>query len=144
MAKIMVRQAAPQAHDVHQLYALLAAGIDDPDGGARFVTEPQDRRSLGPHGAPVTRLGASAPEQRAHASCHARRAPRRRRARLDAAFVDAATSTAWRCTWADRQGARAKAAQRTTSDDEFLRLVADNLGTQERAAYLREMGAGEP
>ena len=37
-----------------------------------------------------------------------------------------------------------KAAQRTTSVDEFLRLVADNLGTQERAAYLREMGAGEP
>ncbi len=33
-----------------------------------------------------------------------------------------------------------KAAQRATSRGEFVRMVADNLGTQDRVAFLRELG----
>ncbi len=36
-----------------------------------------------------------------------------------------------------------KAAQRAASRGEFVRMVADNLGTQDRVAFLRELGYAE-
>ncbi len=36
-----------------------------------------------------------------------------------------------------------KAARGARSRSEFVQRVADNLGTQERAAFLREFGYGE-
>jgi serine/threonine-protein kinase len=143
MAKIMVRQAAPQAHDVHQLYALLATNIDDPERRRRFVTEPAVGEASGPHGAPSTRLTAAAlsAAQTRHATASRNQpAPRP----LEPAFVDAATARLAVYLGPIAKVIARKAAQRTTSVDEFLRLVADNLGTQERTAYLREMGAYEP
>jgi len=143
MAKIMVRQAAPQAHDVHQLYALLATNIEDPDRRRRFVTEPAVGEASGPHGAPATRLGgaASGSAHTRHATGSRTQAPPRA---LEPAFVDAAAARLAVYLGPIAKVVARKAAQRTTNVDEFLRLVADNLGTQERAAYLREMGAGEP
>jgi serine/threonine-protein kinase len=36
-----------------------------------------------------------------------------------------------------------RAAQRAASRGEFVRMVADNLGTQDRIAFLRELGYAE-
>jgi len=143
MAKIMVRQAAPQAHDVHELYALLASNIDDPERRRRFVTEPAVSEASCPHGAPATRLGApSTGGSQARQATGSRTQVVSRT--LDAAFVDAAAARLAVYLGPIAKVVARKAAQRTTRVDEFLRIVADNLGTQERAAYLREMGAHEP
>jgi hypothetical protein len=37
-----------------------------------------------------------------------------------------------------------KAAQQAHSADEFVALVAEHVGTQDRRAFLREIGYGEP
>ena len=138
MARIMVRQAAPQAHDVHELYALLASSIEDPERRRQFVTEPAVGEASGPHGAPATR---HAP----HSGPHTRHTATRASARpLDQAFVDqAATKLAVYLGPIAKVLAR-KAAQRTTDADEFVRLVAEHLGTQERRAFLHDLGASEP
>ena len=138
MAKIMVRQAAPQAHDVHELYALLASSIEDPERRRRFVSEPAVSEASGPHGAPATRLGPSSSHTR-HVTGSRTQVVRP----LEPALVDQATARLAVYCGPIAKVLTRKAAQRATGADEFLHLVAENLGTQERASFLREMGAIE-
>ena len=138
MAKIMVRQAAPQCHDVHELYALLASNIQDPERRRQFVTEPAVAEASGPHGAARHPPPHSGPHTRHTARTQVSARP------LDQAFVDqAAAKLAVYLGPIARVYAR-KAAQRTTDADEFVRLVAEHLGTQERRAFLHDLGSSEP
>ena len=142
MAKIMVRQAAPQAHDVHQLYALLASNIEDPERRRQFVTEPAVSEASGPHGVPATRLGSIA---QSAVQTRLATASRTHAARpLEPAFVEAAAARLAVHLGPIAKVLARKAAQRTTHADEFVQLLAENLGTQERAAFLRELGYGTP
>ena len=115
--------------------------IDDPERRRRFVTEPAVSEASGPHGAPATRLGGAGASHTRHATASRTHvAPRA----LEPAFVDTAAARLAVYLGPIAKVITRKAAQRTTSVDEFLHIVADNLCTQERAAYLREMGANEP
>ncbi len=61
---------------------------------------------------------------------------------LDAAYVDQVSARLAVYLGPIARIVTKKASQRATSRAEFVRLVAENLGTQERVAFLREMGYG--
>ena len=143
MARILVRQTAPQAHDVQELYALLATSIEDPERRRRFVAEPAIAEASGPHGAPGTRPGTRAGRSGSHARAATAATVRTPRP-LDQAFVDQAAARLAVYLGPIAKVLVRKAAQRTTSADQFVYLVAEHVGTQERAAFLREMGYDAP
>jgi len=59
---------------------------------------------------------------------------------LDSTFVDRVTTRLTVYLGPIARIVAKKAAQQTKSRRDFVRLVADSLGTQERIAFLREMG----
>jgi len=146
MAKIMVRQAAPQAHDVHELYAMLAAGIADPVRRESFVRQPEVIEASGAHrvggtgsGAGVVRTGTHANDVHgAHAS-QSRIAPRP----LETAFVDRTTTCLAVYLGPIAKVVARKAAAQSTDEGDFVERCAANLGTQDRRAFLREVGHPE-
>ena len=144
LAKVMVRQAAPQAHDVHELYALLAAKIEDPERRRLFVSAPAVSEASGPHGAPThpsgaARHGTHVTEAR-HATASRTHTPRP----LEPAFVDQTTARLAVYIGPIAKVLARKAAQRARNADEFVQLCAEHIGTQDRHAFLREIGYGEP
>jgi serine/threonine-protein kinase len=141
MARIMVRQAAPQAHDVQELYALLATNIPDPEGRRTFVAQPAVTEASGPHGThhthPAARSGSRTLEASRHAT--AARAPVPPRP-LEPAFVDQATARLAVYLGPIARVLARNAARQASDRDEFVRLVSEHVGTQERRAFLREIG----
>lgn len=142
MARILVRQAAGHAHDAHELATLLAAHIADPKARERFETQAR------PADAPASTAG----RQRAHATAptHAPggaapsagsrvRVPRP----LEQAFIDQTTGRLAVYLGPIAKVVARKAAQQARDSDEFLQLVAEHIGTQERNAFLREVGEHE-
>ena len=143
MARIMVRQAAPQAHDVQELYAMLAAGIEDPVRRERFVRHPDVAEASGAHKASSTHLGTSAArvgtrvtEAHTSSASHSRIAPRA----LETAFVDRTTTCLAVYLGPIAKVVARKAAAQSTNEGEFVERCAANLGTQDRHAFLREVG----
>jgi serine/threonine-protein kinase len=134
MAKIFVRQAAAQAHDTRELYALLAAHIDDPKERARFEAHQPPLAATAPPGAATASGGPRA--TRAHPTTTGTRAKPSRP--LDQAFVDHTTSRLAVYLGPIAKIVARKAAQTARDCDEFVALVAEHIGTQERAAFLRE------
>jgi serine/threonine-protein kinase len=147
MAKLMVRQAAPQAHDVHELYALLAQHIHDPERRQRFVEQPAVGEASGPHASPSTRPGTSGPRTGTHAG-DARHATGSRSVAtprpLEPAFVDQTTQRLAVYLGPIARVLARRAAAQAHNADEFVALVAEHIGTQDRRAFLREIGYGEP
>jgi tRNA A-37 threonylcarbamoyl transferase component Bud32 len=147
MAKLMVRQAAPQAHDVHQLYAMLAQHIQDPERRQRFIEQPAVGEASGPHTAPSMRSGTAAARTGTRAG-DARHATGSRGIAvpqpLEPAFVDQTTARLAVYLGPIARVLARKAAQQAHSADEFVALVAEHVGTQDRRAFLREIGYGEP
>jgi serine/threonine-protein kinase len=146
MAKIMVRQAAPQAHDVHQLYAMLAAGIEDPVRRESFVRQPEVVETSGAHRAGGTggsgagpRTGTRASDVHDSQASHSRIAPRA----LETAFVDRTTTCLAVYLGPIARVVARKAAAQSVSEDDFVERCAANLGTQDRRAFLRELGHPE-
>ena len=139
MAKILVRQAAGRAHDTRELYALLAAHIPDPGERERFEAHGRSDAS-GAH------TGRQAGTGRAtiHARGTAVSSGSRLRARpLEQAFVEQTTSRLAVYLGPIAKVVAKKAAQQAHDSDEFVKLVAEHIGTQERSAFLREIGADE-
>ena len=62
---------------------------------------------------------------------------------LDQAFVDRAAARLAVYIGPIAKVLVRKAQQRTTDADEFVRLIAENLGTQERRAFLHDLGVTE-
>ena len=158
MAKMIVRRAAAQTSDRAELCSMLSDNIIDPDTRRRFVdafNADGQRRAQRRSGARARRRSAARRRRRA-----SRRAPA---ARGERAAARARARTAGACTRAARTGVRRPGRRRGSpstsvrsrrssrgrpranaqSRRDFVRRVADNLGTQERAAFLREIGFGD-
>ena len=141
MAKILVRQAAGRAHDVRELYDLLGAYIADPRERARFEAHGRPADSSGAHTsrhASSARLPTNA-RSTAVSSGSRLRPPRP----LEQAFIDQTTSRLAVYLGPIAKVVARKAAQQAHDSDEFVKLVAEHIGTQERDAFLREIGAGD-
>jgi tRNA A-37 threonylcarbamoyl transferase component Bud32 len=152
MARVLVRRAAARTQDRGELCALLSENIDDPDTRRRFVDAFGRTGSGLRSGASGVRSGAQAGRSAAGRAAgsvagwsvagtgggtgdgSAPGVP------LDAAYVDQITSRLAVYLGPIARIVTRKAAQQTASRAEFVRMVAGNLGTQERAAFLRETG----
>ncbi len=140
MARIFVRQAAAQAHDSRELYALLAEHIDDVDERGRFMR-------LGGGDASGARTAATSAVARSGSRVSTRsttvstgtRPPRS----LDQALIDRTTARLAVFMGPIARVVARKAAQQARDGDEFVRLVADHLGTQERETFIRDVESGE-
>ena len=137
MARILVRQAALSAHDASELYALLALHIDDPKERGRFVALGRTSEVSGSH---AKRTGTEG-----RATTGSRGAPTSSRTHtrasrpLEPAFVEHTTSRLAIYLGPIAKVVTKKAAQQARDTDEFVQLVAEHIGTQEREQFLREV-----
>ena len=147
LAKLLVRKAAAQAHDVGELYTMLATNIGDPGERQRFIAEPHAAMAI----ASVSRSGAGAGSHthpsgvRAHGSspAHGRSTPGGKTVAprpLEPTFVESTVSRLAVYLGPIAKIVAKKAAQQAKSEDEFVQIVAGHIGTQDRKAFLREMG----
>ena len=140
MARILVRQAAGQAQDTRALYALLADHIADPEARERFArsgaTEASGSRTHPSQPATSAVRGTTRAGGAATTAGGRTRTPRP----LEQAFIDQTTSRLAVYLGPIAKVVARKAAQKAHDSDEFLQLVAEHIGTQERDAFLREAG----
>jgi eukaryotic-like serine/threonine-protein kinase len=138
MARILVRQAAAQAHDTRELYALLALHIADPKERERFEAHQRPADASGSHAgqsvAPTRSRTKPAPSTGARVQ-----APRP----LEQAFIDQTTSRLAVYLGPIARVVARNAARQARDSDEFVQLVAEHIGTQERSAFLREVATGD-
>ena len=153
MARLMVRRAAEQTNDRAELCSILSDSIVDPETRRKFV----DAFNRVGGGAHAGGTGASG----AHATGSSRSAPARtsphgslsgathasgtgtQGALLDPAFVDQITVRLAVYLGPIAKIVTKKAASGARTRSEFVKRVAESLGTQERAAFLREVGYGD-
>jgi tRNA A-37 threonylcarbamoyl transferase component Bud32 len=124
MAKVMIRKAAAQTRDVGELYAMLAEGITDLNGRQRFID------SI-PGGTSPPRVVATGQTLKTQTLP------------LDQGFVDQTTMRLAAYLGPIARVVVNRAAQKAVSQHEFVQLVADHLGSQERGAFLRDIGFSE-
>jgi eukaryotic-like serine/threonine-protein kinase len=124
MARVMIRKAAAQTRDVSQLYALLAESISDAGGRQRFI-DGTPGSSTSPR---IVATGQTAQTQALP---------------LDKDFVDQTTMRLAAYLGPIAKVVVNRAAQKASSQHEFVQLVADHLGSKERGAFLREIGFQE-
>jgi serine/threonine-protein kinase len=135
MAKVIVRRAAAQTNDRAELCAILSDSIADAESRRRFVDAfnriPGSHVSSGISGA---RSGAR------HTTAPGTRGTGTVAAPLETAYVEHVTARLAVYIGPIAQVLTRKAARESRTRAEFVRRCADNLGTQERAAFLRELG----
>ena len=148
LAKVYVRKAAAQARDLPALYSALANDIADPQERQRFAARAQGAQTEGTgtkadvfEGAYCDVGGAPAPtplpQPGEGTGAGAQAAP------LDQAFIDATSARLAVFLGPIARILTKKAAARATCRDEFVQIVAEHVGTQDRYAFLRAMGVGE-
>ena len=147
LAKVYVRKAAAHTSNFEELYSILATNIDDPQERRRFIagshaTDPGARNAqTGGHGS--VRGGGPGREVSAPSSDRARatgsRAPTSSLP-LEQAFIDATTSRLAVYLGPIARVVAKRAAAQAKSQEEFVQIVAGYIGTQDRHAFLREMG----
>ncbi|HWD34919.1 MAG TPA: protein kinase, partial [Casimicrobiaceae bacterium] len=134
MARILVRQAVARARDTHELCTILGEHISDASERARFETKAQAAEPSGAQRVPTVAAkptGAAASAS-VPTSTHASRP-------LEPAFVDQTTARLAVYLGPIARVIARKAAQQTRDCDEFVELVAQHIGTQDRHAFLRDM-----
>ncbi len=139
MAKLIVRRAAAQARDRAELCLLLSESIDDPELRSRFVetfTKGGSEPRSGGTSSPGKRRGSGIS---AHQSSPGGPITSTPGAPVDPAFVDQVTARLAVYLGPIARIVAKNAVQKAKSRGEFVALVADNLGTQDRAAFLVEM-----
>jgi len=153
LARLMVRRAAEQTNDRAELCSILSDSIVDPETRRKFV-DAFNRTGSGVHaggtgvsGTHATGSSRSAPARAgAHGSLsgamHAS-GTGTQGALLDPAFVDQITVRLAVYLGPIAKIVTKKAASGARTRSEFVKRVADSLGTQERAAFLREVGYGD-
>ncbi|MEO8305528.1 MAG: serine/threonine-protein kinase [Betaproteobacteria bacterium] len=159
MAKLIVRRATQKTNDRAELCSLLSASIIDPDARHHFI-EAFNRHGSGTLGStggraarPTARgetgLSSSPSRLNAGASGGAKAGTPGtaqssiQRAPLDQEFVDFVAGRLAVYLGPIAKIVAKKAAANTPTRVAFLKRVAENLGTQERTAFLREVGYGE-
>jgi serine/threonine-protein kinase len=161
MAKLIVRKAAAQTHDRVELCSILADNIVDLELRRKFVdafngassgiqrgaasTGGRSAAGNGGRSASGTHPSGSSPSRPITAGGSATAqagATQLSVAPLDQAFIDQVTARLAVYIGPIAPVLTKRAARDATSRRDFLQRVADNLGTQERAAFLREVGLG--
>ena len=129
MAKVMTRKAATQTADLGKLYALLAENISDPTTREKFSAG--IRTAMTPDATPP---GSSTGTNTRSLL---------RQAALEQSFVDQTSNQLAVYLGPIAKVVTSRAAQKATSRQEFVRLVAGHLGDQERNTFLKEIGFEE-
>jgi serine/threonine-protein kinase len=163
MAKVIVHRAAAQTTDRAELCSILSGSIIDPDMRRNFVAAFERAAASGVRAGIGVRTGsggrAFATGQHGTASQHGNNTRQRtgpgaspdtshgggtgtQGAPLEADFVDEVTAMLTIYIGPIAPIVTRKAMRESRNRAEFLRKVADSLGTQERAAFLREVGLG--
>jgi serine/threonine-protein kinase len=161
MAKVIVHRAAAQTTDRAELCSILSGSIIDPDMRRNFVTAFERAAAsgvrtgsgfragsggrtgaTGPHGTASQhstrqRTGTGASPGTSHAGATGTQG-----APLEAEFIDEVTAMLTIYIGPIAPIVTRKAMRESKNRAEFLRKVADSLGTQERVAFLREVGLG--
>jgi serine/threonine-protein kinase len=166
MARVLVRRAAAQTQDRGELCALLCESIDDPDTRRQFIdaftrsasgARARPARASGVQSGPRGSLpgqGSAAAGQSVPGSAGAiasgpgsagagRPVAAAAGVPLDSAYVEQVSAQLAVYLGPIAQIVTKRAAQRAASRGEFVRMVADHLGTQDRVAFLRELGYAE-
>jgi serine/threonine-protein kinase len=125
MARVMIRKAASQTHDLGELYSLLSENIHDPEERRKFFEE---ARASG------VDTGSSPRVHMTGEQVPAKPVP------LERSFVDETTQRLAAYLGPIAKVVTSRAAQKAASREEFVELVAGHLGTQDRGAFLREIG----
>jgi eukaryotic-like serine/threonine-protein kinase len=146
LAKLLVRKAAAQAADIGELYTMLATNIGDPAERKRFVAEPHASEAIasashagirtGGRTGPGSNVGGTSPDHMRSTHSGMAAAPRP----LEPAFVESTISRLAVYLGPIAKIVAKKAARQASSEDEFVQIVASHIGTQDRMAFLREMG----
>jgi serine/threonine protein kinase len=147
MAKVLVRKAATQTHDVAELYSLLATNIGDREERRKFVaTMPgdpgaSDLYSAGMSGSHAGSVSGGARGTRSQSVRSGSIGARiTNPIPLEPAFVQETTQRLMVYLGPIGRIVARKAAEQAKSRQEFVQLVAGHIGTQERSAFLREVG----
>ncbi|HQR52755.1 MAG TPA: serine/threonine-protein kinase [Burkholderiales bacterium] len=143
LAKVIVRRVAAQARDRAHLCLLLSENINDPQLRTRFVD--MFRKAVGETGSVS---GSSPGKQSIPGTAHRSSAGgtvssscgTTTDALLDSAFVDAVSARLAVYLGPIARVVARHAQRKAKSRREFVILVADHLGTQDRTAFLREVG----
>ena len=132
--------------DVVAFIAILATNIVDPANRQRFVAEPHatgtgfaSARTGGQTGGSGGRTTPASHERSGATAPHTGSPPRT----LDQAFVDETTKRLAVYLGPIARIITKKAAQQATSPEAFVQIVASHIGTQDRHAFLREIGFGK-
>jgi serine/threonine-protein kinase len=151
MAKLVVRRAAAQTNDRAELCSLLSANIDDVAARRKFVeafSRSVEASHPQPTGSGTAKRGAAAPAAQSASTARSTHATAATviagasvpAAPIDNAFVDQATARLAVHLGPIARIVAKKAAQQAATRSDFVRRLADHLGTQDRVAFLREIG----
>jgi len=144
MARVMVKKAAAKSRDTAELYALISDSLTDPEVRQRFLDGMQ-KAAAERSGATNTvtsvrktgtsvRGGTMPPQLRSVSGDMHAMAP------IDPSFVEQTTSRLAVYLGPIAKVVARKAAKEATNRQQFVQLVANHLGAQERAGFLREFG----
>ena len=145
MARVIVRRAAQQASDRAELCSMLSDTISDPDSRKRFVAA-FNRTGSGVRASSVSgsRPGTAGSGQSRTAAVStpgmSGTGGTASRTSLEPGYINQVTARLAVYLGPIAQIVTRDAARDATSRADFVRRSADNLGTQERAAFLRELG----
>jgi serine/threonine-protein kinase len=141
MARVIVRRAAAQTLDRSELCAILSDTISDPESRRRFVS------AFNKAGGGHSQTGASGVRSTTGGATRTTSSGTRTGTKtgtvatpLEAAYVDQVTAQLAVYIGPIAQVLTRKAARESRTRAEFVRRCAENLGTQERTAFLRELG----
>ena len=138
MAKLLVRRAASQTTDRAELLSMLSDTITDPESRRRFVT------AFSKAGGGQSSSGASGARSGTGRGSGARTQPGTASGTsatvLEPSYVEHVTAHLAIYIGPIAQVLTRKAARESRTRAEFVRRCAENLGTQERAIFLRELG----
>jgi len=138
MAKLIVRRAASQTTDRAELLSMLSDTITDPESRRRFVT------AFSKAGGGQSSSGASGARSGTGRGSGARTQPGTASGTsatvLEPSYVEHVTAHLAIYIGPIAQVLTRKAARESRTRAEFVRRCAENLGTQERAIFLRELG----
>ncbi len=148
LAKMIVRRAATQTSDRAELCMVLSDSIADPDARRRFVDAFNRggsgvRPGSGTHatrGATQSATSPSRTDRTASASGARATSTGSQTSPLEQAYVDQVAGRLAVYLGPIAGIVARKAARETSTRRDFVLQVADSLGTQERVAFLREMG----
>jgi serine/threonine protein kinase len=158
MAKMIVRKAAARTQDRDEFCSILSENIVDPDSRRRFIEafhKNASRSNMLRGSRSGVRTGAASgagaktavrDPRTAHATRPATTLPGGATGSvsaalpLDQAYIDTLTARLTVYMGPIARIITKRAAQQATTRNEFARKVADNLGMQERIAFLHECG----